>query len=167
MQHEAIVHARRQRRETGRRETAHTGSLTRRSGDRVSVEMHEWHEVSIRGSRQDSGHGVGTRHQCHLLGRTMNTNGDSVPRKLSSWVEEQFAGTREDRPFSFDTLVTDHMAVKTEDERAQLVIANAFDRAYGLATQAIDNGGLHQSYRAELDNQFAVIRAALVAQMGR
>lgn len=91
----------------------------------------------------------------------------ATTQALGSWVEEQFEGTREERPFSFDTLITDHMAVKTQVERDQLAIAYAFDRAYSLAAQAIDNGGLHQSYRAELDSQFATLRAALMAHMGR
>lgn len=90
----------------------------------------------------------------------------TTEQTLSSWVSEQFDGTREERPFNFATMLTDAQEVQTEAERTQQAIAYAYDRARGLCEEAITNGGLHASYMAEAEAQFAVIRAALVAQMG-
>ena len=85
---------------------------------------------------------------------------------LTSWLSEQFEGTREERPFNFANMVTDAQEVQTAAEREQQQIAYAYDRARALCLEAIDNGGMHASYRDEAENQFAVLRAALMAQMG-
>jgi hypothetical protein len=98
--------------------------------------------------------------------RSKDMTSMTTEQTLSSWLTEQFDGTREERPFNFATLVTDAQEVQTEAEREQQAIAYAYDRARALCEEAIANGGLHESYMAEAENQFAVLRAALAAQMG-
>lgn len=101
-----------------------------------------------------------------------NSEGDTemgamtTEQSLQSWVAERFAGTREERAFSFATLITDAEEAQTPAEREQQAIAYAYDRARGLCEEAIANGGLDASYMAEAAHQFAVLRAALMAQMG-
>jgi hypothetical protein len=90
----------------------------------------------------------------------------SNEQALGSWLTEQFAGTREERAFSFATMITDAEEAQTPAEREQRAIAYAYDRARSLCEQAIANGGMHESYMAEAEQQFRVVRAALMAQMG-
>lgn len=90
----------------------------------------------------------------------------TTEQTLSSWLTEQFDGTRAQRPFSFATMVSDAEEVQTPAEREQRAVAYAYDRARSLCAEAIANGGLHASYLAEAEHQFAVIRAALMAHMG-
>jgi hypothetical protein len=90
----------------------------------------------------------------------------TTEQSLGSWLTEQFDGTREERPFSFATLVSDAEEAQTPAEREQRAVAYAYDRARTLCAEAIANGGLHESYLAEAESQFAVIRAALMSQMG-
>ena len=87
-------------------------------------------------------------------------------RALCSWLTEQFAGTRDERPFDFAGMITDAEEVQTPEEREQRAVAYAYDRARSLCDQAIANGGMHVSYLAEAAGHFAVLRAALTAQLG-
>jgi regulator of protease activity HflC (stomatin/prohibitin superfamily) len=90
----------------------------------------------------------------------------TTEQTLGSWLTEQFEGTREERPFDFATMITDAEEVQTQAEREQRAVAYAYDRARALCEEAIANGGLHASYLAEAEAQFAVLRAALMSQMG-
>jgi hypothetical protein len=84
---------------------------------------------------------------------------------LGSWLTEQFDGTREERPFNFATLITDFEETQTQAEREQRAVAYAYDRARALCEEALTGAGMN-SYMAEAEAQFAVIRAALMAHMG-
>jgi hypothetical protein len=74
---------------------------------------------------------------------------------LGSWLTEQFDGTREERPFNFATLITDIEETQSPAEREQRAVAYAYDRARALCAEAIANSGLHESYLAEAEAQFA------------
>lgn len=87
-------------------------------------------------------------------------------RALTSWLTEQFDDTRAERPFVFSTMITDAEESQTATERQQQAIAYAYDQARRLCNQAMRDSATHHLYVEEANNHFAVIRAALMTQMG-